>query len=314
MTAKSDLFAILGEAMKPGAILATNTSYLDVNALARQSGRLGDMIGLHFFAPVHRQRLLEVVVGDHTTPRVVASAVEFARRLGKIPVRSGVSDGFIANRVLSAYRTAADHLLEEGATPYQIDAAMRDFGFAMGPYQVLDMVGLDISWARRKRLAETRDPAERYVAIGDMMCQAGWLGQKAARGYYRYTMSAPRGIEDPDVLTLIDRYRAGRGITPRKVSDQEISHRCLLAMIAEGARLLDDGVAQRPSDIDVVMLHGFGFPRWRGGPMKQADLQGVLQVHNALTRLVPQAPALWTPSPIFKELIKNGAQFDTLNG
>ncbi len=314
MTAKSDLFAILGEAVRPGAILATNTSYLDVNALARQSGRLADVIGLHFFSPAHRQRLLEVVVADHSAPEVVASAVALARKLGKIPIRSGVSDGFIANRVLSAYRTAADHLLEEGATPYQIDAAMRDFGFAMGPYQVLDMVGLDISWARRKRLEASRDPAERYVAIGDLMCRAGRLGQKAGRGYYRYTRSAPRGVEDPALLALIESYRAEHGITARHVTGDEISRRCLLAMIAEGARLLDEGVAQRPSDIDVAMLHGFGFPRWRGGPMKQADLQGLLQVHNALVKLTPEAPFLWQPSPILKELIKNGERFDTLNG
>jgi len=314
MASKADLFAALGRLAKPGAILATNTSYLDINALARQSDRLADFIGLHFFAPAHRQRLLEVVVGDHTAPEVVATATDLAKRMGKVPVRSGVTDGFIGNRLLTAYRTAADHMLEEGASPYQIDAAMRDFGFGMGPYQVLDMSGLDISWARRKRQARDRDPAQRYVAIGDMMCQAGWLGQKVGRGYYLYSKAAPRGAENHDTLALINSYRAERNVKPRAFADDEIRRRCLLAMIAEGARLLDEGIAQRPSDIDVVMLFGFGFPRWRGGPMKQADLMGLLGVRNALTGLSADAPELWRPSPILDVLIKNGQRFDDLNG
>ncbi len=313
MAAKADLFAALGRLAKPRTILASNTSYLNVDALARQSDRLADVIGLHFFAPAHRQKLLEVVVAEHTAPDVVATALSLAKRMGKVPVRSGVTDGFIGNRILTAYRTAADHLVEEGATPYQVDAAMRDFGFAMGPYQVLDMSGLDNSWARRKRLARDRDPSERYVAIGDMMCQAGWFGQKTARGYYVYSKAAPRGAESPDTLALIDSYRAERNITPREVDGKEIRHRCLLAMIAEGARLLDEGIAQRPSDIDVVMLLGFGFPRWRGGPMKQADMMGLLTLRNALLRLVPEAPQLWAPSPILNELIKNGQSFGDLN-
>ncbi|WP_432448925.1 3-hydroxyacyl-CoA dehydrogenase NAD-binding domain-containing protein [Aliiroseovarius marinus] len=309
---KRDVFAQLDAVMRPGAILATNTSYLDINALAATISRPEDVVGYHFFSPAHIMKLLEVVVGDKTDPNVVATGFALAKKLRKVPVRAGVADGFIGNRVLAAYRLAADFMLEDGASPAQIDAAMRAYGFPVGPYQVLDMAGLDISWARRKRLAATRDPNERYVAIGDLICEQGWFGQKAGRGYYVHDQdNGP--IENPEVLDIIAAERARKGITPRMFSREEIQSRCLDAMANEGARLLEEGVALRPSDIDVVKIFGYGFPRHKGGPMMAADQRGLLSVMNGLKERSAEEPRFWAPSPLFNELIKNGRRFSDMN-
>ncbi len=314
LTAKQAVFAALDAVLPRGAIIATNTSYLDVDLLAAGTSRARDVIGLHFFSPANVMRLLEIVVGAETAPDTVATALALARRLGKIPVRAEVGDGFIANRVLLAYRKAADEMLEDGATVAQVDAAMRAFGFPLGPYQVADLAGLDISWARRKRLAPTRDPAERYVAIGDLLCEAGRYGQKNGRGYYAYQKGSTVAVEDPEVTRIIELERKRKGITPRAFLDGEIARRCLLAMVNEGARLLEEGVAQRPSDIDVAMVYGFAFPRWWGGPMKWADLAGLLLVRQDLITLSREDPALWAPAGLLTELVKNGRLFDSLNG
>lgn len=313
LDAKLLVFSQLDGVVKEGAVLASNTSYMDVNRMARETGSPEDVLGLHFFSPAHVMRLVEVIVADETAPEVTATAVALARRLGKIPVRAGMSDGFIGNRILSAYRFAADMMLEEGATPYLIDEAMEDWGMTLGPYKVQDMAGLDISWARRKRLAETRDPAERYVAIGDRLCEAGRLGQKAGRGYYLYVDGAREGTQDPEVIALIRTERERKGISPRGFKPDEIQRRCLAAMVNEGARLLREGVATRPSDIDTVMMHGYGFPRWRGGPMMAADLVGLLKVKSDLDLFAREEPRFWAPEPIFDGLIKNGQGFDSLN-
>lgn len=310
---KSQVFQALDRVLKPGAILATNTSYLDIDALAATVSRPGDVIGLHFFSPAHVMRLVEVVVGAKTASDVTATGFTLAKRLGKIAVKAGNIDGFIGNRILSAYRTATDFMLEDGATPAQIDAAMRAFGFPLGPYQVLDMAGLEISWARRKRLAATRDPNARYVSIGDLMCEAGWFGQKTGRGYYRYEQGGRSGVEDPEVLELIKAERARKGITPRAFTDDEIRSRALAAMVNEGAKLIETGIALRPSDIDVVMLTGYGFPRWRGGPMKTADLAGLVRIRKDLQSYAEAEPEFWTPAPVLLDLIKNGRTFDSLN-
>ncbi|WP_300512843.1 3-hydroxyacyl-CoA dehydrogenase NAD-binding domain-containing protein [Aliiroseovarius sp.] len=310
---KVGVFAQLDQVMKPGAILATNTSYLDINALADTISRPEDVVGYHFFSPANIMKLLEIVVADKTDLNVVATGFALARKLRKVPVRAGVTDGFIGNRILAAYRLAADFMLEDGATPTQIDAAMRAYGFPVGPYQVLDIAGLDISWARRKRLAETRDPAHRYVTIGDTLCARGWFGQKAGRGYYLYEAGGRVGREDPEVLRIISEARAAKGITPRAFTAEEIQARCLGAMANEGARLLEEGVALRPSDIDVVLFFGYGFPRWRGGPMMAADLRGLLTVENELKSWVEEAPEFWTPAPLWDELIKNGRHFADMN-
>lgn len=313
LTAKQAVFAALDAVLPRGTILATNTSYLDVDLLAVGTSRAADVIGLHFFSPANLMRLIEIVVGAETAPATVATALALARRLGKIPVRAEVSDGFVANRMLVAYRKAADEMLEDGASVAEVDAAMRAFGFPLGPYQVADLAGLDISWSRRKRLAPTRDPGERYVAIGDLLCEAGRYGQKNGRGYYAYQKGSTVAVEDPEVTRIIELERKRKGIAPRAFTPSEIARRCLLAMVNEGARLLEEGVAQRPSDIDVAMVHGFAFPRWRGGPMKWADLAGLLLVRQDLQDLTPEDPALWAPAGLLTELVKNGQTFDSLN-
>lgn len=309
---KAGIFRDLDRVLKPGAVLATNTSYLDVDDLARVTSRPADVLGLHFFSPVQAMRLLEVVAGAQTAPEVVATGFELAKQMKKVAVRAGVCDGFIGNRVLTAYRTAADFLLEDGASPAQIDAAMREFGFAMGPYQVADMAGLDISWARRRRLAETRDPSLRYVAIGDRLCEAGRFGRKSGAGYYRYPDGARQGEEDPAVAEIIAAERSAKGIVARRIGAEEIRHRCVAAMVNEGAKIVSEGIALRPSDIDVVMMTGFGFPRFRGGPMKTADMIGLLPIRNELRKWADE-DAFWTPAPILDEMIKNGRHFDGMN-
>ena len=309
---KKEVFAQLDSVMRPGAILATNTSYLDIDELAATISRPEDVVGYHFFSPAHIMKLLEVVVGQKTDRDVVATGFSLAKKLRKVPVRAGVADGFIGNRVLTAYRTAADFMLEDGASPAQIDAAMRAYGFPVGPYQVLDMAGLEISWARRKRLAPGRDPKARYVAVGDLMCEKGWFGQKTGRGYYVHGHGLGP-VENEDALAIIDEERKRKGITPRSFSEEEIQMRCLNAMANEGAKLVEEGIALRPSDVDVVLLYGYGFPRFRGGPMMAADQRGLLSVRNGLLSYLDEEPEFWKPSSLFDELIKNGRHFGDLN-
>ncbi len=309
---KTALFRQLDSVVKPGAILATNTSYLDINTLAAATSSPGDVVGLHFFSPAHIMRLMEVVVGAQTAPDVVTAGFALAARLGKVAVRAGVCDGFIGNRILTAYRTAADFTLEDGASPAQIDAAMRAFGMALGPYQVSDMAGLDISWARRKRLAPTRDPKARYVSIADRLCEAGRFGQKSGAGYYSYP-DGRVGKEDPATQAIIEAERAAKGITPRSFTAEEIQRRCLAAMANEGARILQEGIALRPSDLDVVLLSGYGYPRWRGGPMQSADEIGLLELKNTLLAYAKETPEFWRPADLLGELIKNGRHFADLN-
>lgn len=314
MALKSSVMAELGRVAAPGAILATNTSYLDVNALARASGRPRDVIGLHFFSPAHIMKLLEIVIGDDTAPDVQVTGLALARKLGKSAVPSGVGDGFIGNAILNAYRTACDHMLEDGARLETIDGAMRAFGFKLGPYQVLDMAGLDISWARRKRLAKHRDPLERYVKLGDALCEAGRLGQKTGAGYYVYPEGSRTGVPDPAVDEILAGLRHENEISPRNFTKSQIQTRALLAMVNTGAHLIDTGIARRPGDVDVVMMLGYGFPRWHGGPMQWADATGLLHLRNQLTELADNEDSkFWAPSPLFEKLIKNGQKFSNLN-
>lgn len=310
---KSELFYKLGQIGKENVILASNTSYLDINGLAQKTGRPGDVIGLHFFSPADRMKLVEVIPGDETAEDVTQTAFHIAKKLSKIPVLSGVCDGFIGNSILAAYRQAADFMLEDGANPGEIDAAMRAYGFALGPYQVLDLAGLDISWARRKRLAETRDPADRYVDIGDQICAQGWFGQKSGRGYYRYPEGSRIGVEDPEVAALIDAAREEKGITPKTFTTEEIQRSCLLAMVNEAARLVAEKIALRPSDVDAVMLHGYGFPRWKGGPMFQADLIGTSALVAELDALSSNDGGYWSPSALILRLAEADEPFATLN-
>lgn len=313
MAVKKQVFTQLDAALKPDAILASNTSYLDVDEIAAVTARPQDVIGLHFFSPAHVMRLLEVVAAAKTAPEVVAGGFALAKRLGKVAVRAGVCDGFIGNRILSVYRRQADIMVEDGASPYAIDAALLDFGFAMGPYAVADLAGLDIGWANRKRLAPTRDPKERYVEIADRICERGWFGQKTGRGFYLYPEGARRGEPDPEVEAIIAEARAKKGIAPRDFTAEEIVRRYLAAMINEGARVVAEGIALRPLDVDVTLLYGYGFPRWRGGPMKYADLRGLDRVLADVRAYQAEDPASWQPARLLVDLVEGGESFDSLN-
>jgi 3-hydroxyacyl-CoA dehydrogenase len=269
LAVKTELFLRLDGIVRPDAILATNTSYLDPDAIAAATARPERVLGLHFFSPANVMRLLEVVRCARTAPDVLATGLAVAKRLRKLPIVCGVTEGFIGNRVFSAYRREAEFLLEDGALPQQIDAAMEAYGFAMGPFAVFDLAGLEIAWARRKRQAATRDPNARYVDIADHLCEAGRLGMKAGRGWYRYP-DGKRAI-DPEVTALIEQRRAAKGLVARTISDDEIRQRLLAAMAAEGGALLSEGIAARASDIDLVMINGYGFPAHKGGPMFAAE-------------------------------------------
>lgn len=265
LAVKTDLFRRLDKVIRPDAVLATNTSYLNPDEIAAATAYPERVLGMHFFSPAHVMRLLEVVRCAKTAPDVLATGLAVARKLRKLPVVTGVTEGFIGNRIFSAYRREAEFLLEDGALPHEVDAALEDYGFPMGLFAVYDMAGLEIAWARRKRQAATRAPSERYVEIADTLCEMGRLGQKAGRGWYAY----PDGKKtvDPDVTAIIEAARARKGITPRTFSRDEILERMLSAMAAEGEALLAEGIAARASDIDLVMINGYGFPAHKGGPM-----------------------------------------------
>ncbi|MGN8001565.1 3-hydroxyacyl-CoA dehydrogenase NAD-binding domain-containing protein [Acidovorax sp. 22279] len=310
---KKAVFRELDRACKPGAVLATNTSYLDIDAIAAATGRPQDVIGLHFFSPANIMKLLEIVVPAKVAPDVVATAFELARKLKKVPVRAGVCDGFIGNRILAVYKQAADYLLEDGASPYEIDAAVRGFGFAMGPFQVTDLAGGDIGWATRKRRAATRDPRARYVEIADRICERGWFGQKTGRGFYLYPDGARTGQPDPEVLAIVDAERAKKGVTPRRFSADEIMRRYMAAMVNEGAKVVAEGIALRPLDVDVTFVAGYGFPRHRGGPMKWADMTGLDKVLADIREFAQEDPLFWQPAPLLEKLVAEGRNFDSLN-
>jgi len=313
MAVKQAVFAELDRVCKSGAVLATNTSYLDIDQIAASTSRPQDVLGLHFFSPAHIMKLLEIVVPAQVSADAVATGFELAKRCAKVAVRAGVCDGFIGNRILAVYRQAADTMLEDGASPYQIDAALREFGYPMGPYQVSDLAGGDIGWATRKRRAATRDPRMRYVEIADRICERGWFGQKTGRGWYRYAPGSRSGTPDPEVLAIVEAERQRAGVTPRDFSNDEIVRRYLAAMINEGANVVHEGIALRPLDVDVVSVAGYGFPRHRGGPMKYADTVGLPQVLADIREFAQQDPLFWRPSPLLLDLVERGKNFDSLN-
>ncbi|TXH79557.1 MAG: 3-hydroxyacyl-CoA dehydrogenase [Rhizobium sp.] len=265
LAVKTELFQRLDGIVRAETILATNTSYLDPDIIAAATKRPERVVGLHFFSPANIMRLLEVVNCKKTAPEVLATALGLAKRLGKLPIVSGVTEGFIGNSIFSAYRREAEYMLEDGASPQEIDAALEAYGFPMGPFAVFDMAGLEIAWARRKRQAATRDPSERYVVIPDRLCEAGRFGQKTGRGWYAYP-DGKRTV-DPEVTAMIEAARTEKGITPKHFTAEEIVARLLKAMVDEGEKLLSGGIAARASDIDLVMINGYGFPASKGGPM-----------------------------------------------
>lgn len=314
MSVKKDVFGKLDAVCKKGAILASNTSYLDVNEIAACTSRPEDVIGLHFFSPAHVMKLLEVVVADKTAPDVVATGFELGKRLKKISVRAGVCDGFIGNRILSTYRKAADHMILDGASPYQIDKALTGFGFAMGPFAVADLAGLDIGWAMRKRKrAEGMDPRERDSSYVDKMCEAGNFGQKTGKGYYIYEAGKRGGTPNPEVSDLIAAERVAQGITPREFTEEEIISRYMAAMVNEAAKVVGEGIARRPLDVDMTLLFGYGFPRYRGGPLKWADITGVDKVLANIKSYAQEDAYFWEPAPLLEKLVAEGRTFDDLN-
>ncbi|ODT83722.1 MAG: 3-hydroxyacyl-CoA dehydrogenase [Pelagibacterium sp. SCN 64-44] len=282
LAVKQDVFRRLDAIARPGAILASNTSYLDLDAIAAVTSRPADVLGLHFFSPANIMRLLEVVRGADTAPDVLATGLALAKRLKKVAVVSANAFGFIGNRIYAAYRRQCEFLLEEGASPQQVDDALLAFGFAMGPFAVGDMSGLDIAWRMRQSLAASRDPLHRYVTIPDRLCEAGRLGRKTNAGYYRYDSATGARETDPVVDDLIAAARAEKGVVPRTISDDEIRSRALLAMVNEACLLLAEGIAQRPGDIDVVLVNGYGFPKWEGGVVHWARMRGRQALENDL--------------------------------
>ncbi len=309
MGVKKSIFTTLDAVCGPRAILATNTSRLDINEIAAVTKRPGRVLGTHFFSPANVMRLLEVVKGDATEAAVMAGIFQLAKRLGKIPVQVGVCDGFVGNRMISHYTREAYFLLEEGATPAQVDGALRRFGMAMGPLQMQDMAGLDISWAARKRQAATRPAHLRYSRVADRICESGRYGQKTGAGFYRYEPGSREPIPDPEIEALIRECAKEAGITQRLISDEEIVQRAIYALVNEGARIVEDGMAQRASDIDVVYVHGYGFPAFRGGPMFYADTQGLDKVLATIRGFHAEHGELWEPAPLLVRLAEQGGRF-----
>ena len=314
MEVKKEVFRKLDAVVKLGAVLASNTSYLNVDEIAAVTSRPGDVLGLHFFSPAHVMKLLEIVVADRTAPDVLATGFALGKRMGKVSVRAGVCDGFIGNRILSHYRTAADHMILDGASPYQIDKAMEAFGFAMGPFAVADLAGLDIGWAvRKRRRAEGLAESTRDSTYADRLCEAGHFGQKTGKGYYDYAAGAKARVPNPDVLPLIEADRAAQGITPRDFTDAEIVRRYMAAMVNEAARVVGEGIARRPLDVDVTLLYGYGFPRYRGGPLKWADMEGLPGLLEDIRRYAEEDGYFWKPAPLLETLVAEGRTFEDLN-
>ena len=273
MAVKQQLLRDLEPVVSADTVLATNTSYLDLNEMAEALEDRTRFVGLHFFNPANRNPLVEVVRAEQTSDEAIGAMAAIAKTLRKTPILAGVADGFVANRVYSDYRMQAEYLVEDGASPRQVDDAMRALGLPVGPFAVGDMSGLDIAWARRKRLAATRNPEQRYATIADTLCEQGRLGKKTGAGWYLYSDEAPRGAEDPKVALIIDRAREAKGISPRTISREEIQQRIICAMLVAAAGLVESGVANRASDIDLAFTEGFAFPRWLGGPIRYAAAQ-----------------------------------------
>ena len=311
MDVKQQVFEALDAVCKPGAILASNTSYLDINRIAAFTKRPADVLGLHFFSPANVMRLLEVVRGAATAPDVLATCMALARQIKKMAVVSGVCDGFIGNRMLARYGAAASGLINAGALPQQVDGALQKFGMAMGPFRMGDLAGLDIGWATRKRKAAEAG-VEMKPVLADKLCEAGRFGQKTGAGWYRYEAGKREPIPDPMTEALITQYRTDAGIPPHAIGDADVVERCIYALVNEGARILEEGIAARASDIDIVYLNGYGFPLHRGGPMLYADIVGLPNVVRSLRRIAaePGADASWQPAPLLVRLAEAGQSFN----
>lgn len=308
---KEIVFKQLDAVAKPGAILASNTSTLDVDKIAAFTSRPQDVVGMHFFSPANVMKLLEVVRGKATGKDVMATVMQIAKKIKKTAVVSGVCDGFIGNRMIEQYSRQAGFLLDEGATPQQVDKAAEKFGFAMGPFRMGDLAGNDIGWAIRKRRVVEK-PGMKYSASADRLCELGRFGQKTGKGWYDYQAGKRDAIPSQEVLDMIDAHRKAIGITPRKISDEEIVQRLVFSLVNEGAHILEDGIASKSGDIDMVYLTGYGFPIYRGGPMHYASELGLINVVQAMQRFAqnPHDDAkFWQPAPLLARLAAEGQRF-----
>ncbi len=308
---KQKVFEQLDAVMKPGAILASNTSTLDLDKIASFTKRPQDVIGMHFFSPANVMRLLEVVRGAKTAPDVLITVMKLGKRIKKTCVVSGVCDGFIGNRMIEQYSRQAGFLLDEGCSPQQVDKAIEKFGFAMGPFRMIDLAGNDIAWAIRKRRYSEK-PNERYSKTADLLCELGRFGQKTGAGWYDYVPGKREAVPSELVNDMLGKHRVEQGIAPRKVSDEEIVHRLVYALVNEGARIVQEGIALRASDVDMVYLSGYGFPLWRGGPMNYADTVGpwtVVQTMKKSSKNPHGDPAFWQPAPLLVKLAAEAGTF-----
>ncbi len=309
MGVKQQVFEQLDAVCKPGAILASNTSSLDLDAIAAFTKRPEDVVGLHFFSPANVMRLLEVVRGAKTSNEVLATAMAIGKQLKKVSVVVGVCDGFVGNRMVFQYGREAEFLLEEGATPQQVDGVLRNFGMAMGPFAMRDLSGLDIGQAIRKRQRATLPAHLDFPTVSDKLCAAGMLGQKTGAGYYRYEPGNRTPQENPDLAPMLEAASQEKGIERKALDEQYIVERCIFALVNEGAKILEEGIAQRSSDIDVIYLNGYGFPAFRGGPMFYADSVGLDKVLARVKELHARCGDWWKPAPLLEKLAAEGRTF-----
>nr|WP_298141584.1 3-hydroxyacyl-CoA dehydrogenase [uncultured Pseudomonas sp.] len=304
---KQQIFRTLDALLKPSAILASNTSALDIDAIAAVTQRPQQVLGLHFFSPAHIMKLLEIVRGARTSQAVLDTALALGQRIGKVSVVAGNCDGFIGNRMLHTYVREARMMLLEGAYPHQVDAALQGFGFAMGPFRMYDVVGIDLEWRARELAGRGQD--EPTVQVDNRLCELGRFGQKAGMGYYRYAEGSRQAEHDPEVDALVQRVAEQLGFVRRDIDTTEILERCLLALVNEGAKILEENIAASSHDIDLVYLNGYGFPADKGGPMAWADSQGVAAIEQRLKALQPLFGDHWQPAKLIGLLAADGKRF-----
>jgi len=309
---KKEVFQKFEEVMKPGAVIASNTSGLDLDAMADVTSRPEDVIGLHFFSPANVMRLLEVVRGEKSSKSTIATAMKLGKTLGKVAVLSGNAPGFIGNRMLAGYTRQAGEIILQGATPYQVDKVMQEFGMPMGPFQMNDLVGLDLGWRARKLSGMKAEDVPITARVADKLCEMERFGQKTNRGFYIYPEGSRAGQPDPEVVKLVEETSAELGIERREISDEEVLKRCLYALINEGARILEDGIAIRACDIDIVYINGYGFPEVVGGPMFWADQQGLDNIYQDIVKFQEEYGDFWKPAPLLERLAKEGKTFASL--
>ena len=306
---KKQIFAKLDATMKEGALLASNTSGLDLDQMAATTRRPGDVVGMHFFSPANIMQLLEVVRGKETENGTLATAMALGKTIGKIPVVSANAPGFIGNRMLGGYTRQAGEIILHGALPEQVDKVIRDFGFNMGPFAMNDLVGLDLGWRARKMSGMQPEDRPLTAIVPDKLCDMGRFGQKSGAGFYRYPPGSRQGEADPEVAAIIEQASKDLGIERRTISDEEVRNRCLYPLVNIGAQLLEDGIALRASDIDVAYVYGYGFPKYRGGPMYYADQVGLANVYRDILSLHQQYGDAWRPAPLLKRLAEAGSSF-----